>query len=449
MTKPVIHASKIEMLALDQIKPYPKNARIHSDAQIASLAAIIRDSGFTSPVLIDPKGVCIAGHGRVLAAKAVGLAEVPCVRVTGLTAAQVQALRISDNAVGLASEWSMETLRSELAELSSIGFDVSLTGFGADELSDLLSVTVPANHHEDAPASPSNPVSRVGDVWLCGPHRIMCGSGLDEAHLAALLAGTIPDLANCDPPYGVNIVKRATDGGPKQFGKVGGGKPHPFAGPKARSGRGHGQTKKEIIMPGLYDPIIGDDTTETAVAAHGVLARLKVPAIVMWGGNYYADKLPPSRCWLVWDKENTGTFADVELAWTNQDAVARLLRHQWSGLIKASERGEKRTHPTQKPVALAEWVHETVAPKAKSVVDLFLGSGSALIAAERKRIRCFGMELAPPYVDVSVLRWAANSQETPRLEATGQTFAEVKAERHAAPKRKPRRAAKVVDQIAS
>ena len=160
-----------------------------------------------------------------------------------------------------------------------------------------------------------------------------------------------------------------------------------------------------------------------------MLIDLGVPAIVLWGGNYFASELPPSRCWLVWDKENTGSFADAELAWTNQDKIVRLLRHQWSGLIKASERGEKRVHPTQKPVALAEWVIETIAPDAKTAIDLFIGSGSMLIACERKRIACFAAELASAYVDVTITRWQNFTGNKGILDGDGRAFAEVAAER--------------------
>lgn len=148
------------------------------------------------------------------------------------------------------------------------------------------------------------------------------------------------------------------------------------------------------------------------------------------GGNYFADALPPSRCWLVWDKENTGTFADAELAWTNADKVVKLIRHQWSGLIKASERGEKRVHPTQKPVALAEWVIDTMAPQAETILDGFLGSGWTLIAAERKSISCIGLELSPAYVDVAIKRWQDFTGQKAILESTGRTFEEVASDRY-------------------
>jgi len=223
------------------------------------------------------------------------------------------------------------------------------------------------------------------------------------------------------------VVKGSSVGGAKPFGKVGGGKPHPFAGKKL--GRVHGPARNAIIQPGVYEPVIGDDTTETAVAAYHVLLALGIPAIVLWGGNYFANSLPASRRWLVWDKENTGTFADAELAWTNQDMIVRLLRHQWSGLIKASERGERRVHPTQKPVALAEWVIKTIAPQATSVIDLFLGSGSTIIAAEQTGRSCVGLEMSPAYCDVIVKRWQDFVGAHATLDGDGRTFDDIAATR--------------------
>lgn len=179
----------------------------------------------------------------------------------------------------------------------------------------------------------------------------------------------------------------------------------------------------------MYAPIIGDDTTKTAIESHTVLVAIGCPILVLWGGNYFCDKLPPSRCWLVWDKENTGTFADAELAWTNVDKVVKLFRHQWSGLIKASEKGERRVHPTQKPIALAEWVFTTVAPQAKTVIDLFLGSASTLVAAERQGLSCFGMEMSEAYVDVALLRWQNLTGQKAILEGDGRDYDEVSASR--------------------
>jgi hypothetical protein len=280
---------------------------------------------------------------------------------------------------------------------------------------------------DEAPEPPARPASVNGDVWLLGRHRLVCGDARDVSAVERLTDGVVPDLANCDPPYGVNIVKGSTVGGAKPFGKAGGGKPHPFAGEKR--GRVPGPARNAIIQPGIYAPIIGDESTDTAIESYQSLLAIGCRSIVLWGGNYFADKLPASRCWLVWDKENTGTFADAELAWTNQDAIVRLLRHQWSGLIKASERGERRVHPAQKPVALAEWVVETIAPKAKSVIDLFMGSGSTLIAAEKRGITCFGAEMSAAYVDCTITRWQNFTGEQATLDGDGRTFAAVAEER--------------------
>lgn len=312
-------------------------------------------------------------------------------------------------------------------------------GFDGPQLASILDVKPEGlTDPDDVPEPPADPISRRGDIWTLGRHRLMCGDSLDLEQVQRLTGSAVPDLANCDPPYGINIVKSSTDGGAKPFGKVGGGKPHPYKGKighvhglaplgPALRGRVHGPARKAIIQPGIYAPVIGDDTTETAIKSHSVLTELGVPAIVLWGGNYFANALPPSRCWLVWDKENTGSFADAELAWTNQDAIVRLLRHRWSGLMKASERGEKRVHPTQKPVALSEWVIETIAPDAKTAIDLFLGSGSMLIACERKGIACFGMEMAEAYVDATITRWQNFTGQSATLD--GKTFEQVKADR--------------------
>ncbi len=374
--------------------------------------------------MVDEHEAIIAGHGRLDAARKLGMAEVPTITLTGLSDEQKRALVLADNQLALNAGWDAELLALELGELGDAGFDLSLVGFSDEELAAILADTTEGlTDPDDVPEAPADPVSVLGDVWTLGRHRLVCGDATARSDIEILTAGIVPDLANCDPPYGINVVRGGSISGAKPFGKVGGGKPHPFA------GRVHGRARNAIIEPGIYAPIIGDDTTETAIAAYHMLTDLGVPAIVMWGGNYFADALPASRCWLVWDKENTGSFADCELAWTNQDAIARLFRHQWSGLIKASERGERRVHPTQKPSALADWVSETVNAKAETVIDLFLGSGATLISAERTKRTMFGMELSPAYVDVALLRWQAFTGQQATHASTGATFSETQDER--------------------
>lgn len=431
----VVHANQVEMIPVDALKGYDKNSKSHPASQVDAIAAMVREFGWTTPLLIDDDDVIVAGHGRTEVARKLGMTEVPCVRVSGLTEDQRKALRIADNKSPELGGWLDDILKIEMGSLNDAGFDLSLTGFSSLELSSLFAAPEARTDPDDVPDAPADPVSQVGDIWLLGEegHRVMCGDSLDLEQVRLLLDGVTPELANCDPPYGINAVKGVAAG----RGKVRQGHSIPYGGFKdgdrakgpAKRGHEHGPAKNAFIAPGIYDEIIGDDTTDTAVRAYHLLVTLGVPAVVLWGGNYYANHLPPSRCWLAWDKETNGSFADAELAWTNQDKVVKLFRHQWSGLMKASERGQRRVHPTQKPVALAEWVADTVAPKARTVLDLFLGSGSVLIGAQMRGLRCFGMELSPSYADVCVARWEAFTGKTGTLAETGETFEQVKARR--------------------
>lgn len=406
---------------LDHIIPYDKNARTHPPEQIALLAQLLKKYGPDQHIVVDERREILKGHGRRLSSIAAGLTHYPVVQRHGLSEAEKLAMRIADNQIALLAGWDANLIRGEVVSLKTAGYDIALLGFPEVQLR-AWSISVgpiAAQDPEAVPEPPKNPISRRGDIWILGRHRMMCGDSCDVSDVRRLTAGIVPDIANCDPPYGIKVVKGALGAG-----KVGGGKPHPFAGKN-----GSVMARKEIIAPGIYAPIIGDDTIETAVKSYGVLLELKVPVIAMWGANYYANALPNSRCWLIWDKENTSSFADAELAWTNQDAIVRLIRHQWSGLIKASERRERRVHPTQKPVALSEWVIDILAPKSKTAIDLFMGSGAMLIACERKSIACYGVEMAEPYCDVIVERWENFVGADATLDGDGRTFKEIRADR--------------------
>ena len=411
-SSPAWPADRVERWPIQRLLAYPQNPMQHSEASIRQIAASIVEFGWTMPVLVDEDGVIIAGHARLLAAQLLKLSEVPVMRASGWTEAQKRAYRIADNELPRHAEWSPELLKLELTDLKLEGYDLALTGFDPDQLVVFMTGGAPPPSAEETPEPLPEPVSRRGDLWKLGRHRVLCGDATSAHDVETLLRNSVPDIANCDPPYGISIVKGAAVGGSKPFGSQ--GRVHGLG--KAGFGRVHGNAAKAIIQTNLYAPVIGDDGPETAIAGYQMLQNVGVPVIVMWGGNYYANALPPSRCWLVWDKQVTGTFADVELAWTNCDQVARLFQHEWNGLMKASERGERRVHPTQKPVALAGWVIETLAPKATSALDLFLGSGATLIACERKGIVCYGMEIAPDYVDVAVRRWEKFSGERAELD---------------------------------
>jgi DNA modification methylase len=183
-----------------------------------------------------------------------------------------------------------------------------------------------------------------------------------------------------------------------------------------------------VAKKGNYKPIIGDETTDTAIEAYNACVAIGAKKIVLWGGNYFSNKLPPSSCWLVWDKRGdsgiVNTFADCELAWTNMTSPVRVHKQLWNGMIREGEK-DKRVHPTQKPVALCEWGITNYTDKNASILDLFLGSGSTLMACEKTNRKCFGMEMSPDYCDVIVKRWQDFTGKIATHAETGKPFAEV------------------------
>jgi len=204
----------IEHLPIDQVLPYARNSRTHSAAQVAAVVASMREFGFTNPVLIRQDGTIIAGHGRVMAAREIGLVNVPCIRLGHLTDAQARAYVIADNKLAELAGWDESVLQIELQELSDAGFDVGLTGFTDKELAELLFVEPVGNTDVDAaPALRPDAVSRLGDVWLMGDHRIMCGDSTACAHVAALMRGDKAQLMQTDPPYGIAYVENAKSKG--------------------------------------------------------------------------------------------------------------------------------------------------------------------------------------------------------------------------------------------
>lgn len=401
--------AQIEHLPLETLIPYARNSRTHSDAQVAQIAASIREFGFTNPVLIDKDGGIIAGHGRVLASRKLGLVNVPCLRLGYLTETQKRAYVIADNKLALNAGWDAEALALELQELGDLGFDLDLTGFSEEEIAELLPEEVPEGlTDEDAvPEVGAEPISKPGDVWLLGKHRVMCGDSTSIEAVDALMGGEKADMVFTDPPYGISIVSGSKVGGDKPFGS------------KAKRGT---VGASNIVKANLYAPVAGDDSIDVAVEAIQVIATLGAKVEIIWGGNYYSAHLPNSSCWIVWDKKNSGNFADCELAWTNQTTAVRKFEHMWNGMVKASEHGQKRVHPTQKPVALAVWCLEQYGGECKTVLDLFGGSGFTLIACEETHKTGYIMELSASYVDVIVRRWQEFTGKQATLEADGRTF---------------------------
>ena len=330
-----------------------------------------------------------------------------------------EALRINlaDNKIGelpdpdTGDRYDGEALAEMLAALDG---DFDGTGWTEDDLAALLEEDDPGpmgggGDPDDAPEPPAEPVSAHGDLLRLGPHRLLCGDATNADDLTRVTEdlGEI-GIVYTDPPYGISAVKTTGNVGGYARGVVSLAKQRP-TGIKGANGK--------PIPSTSYIPVAGDDTTETAADAFRLLSA-EYPAArqIWWGGNHYAASagLADSSCWLVWDKQNTGDFADCELAWTNHPGAVRMLTHMWNGMLRASEHG-KRVHPTQKPVALAEWAFGVVDPKneRKTVLDVFGGSGSTLLAAHRTKRAAAIVECEAAYVDVIARRYEELTQDIP------------------------------------
>jgi DNA modification methylase len=388
------HEHKI--ISVEDLIPYALNSRTHSDAQVAQIAASIREFGFTNPVLVDDANNLIAGHGRLLAARKLKMDQVPAIVVAGLDDRKRRALVIADNKLALNAGWDEDALRVELEDLA--GDFGELMGFSQDELVALLQNAEGTDGltDEDAvPEVPAVPVTVEGDVWLLGRHRLMCGDSTSIDAVDKLMDGQKADLIHTDPPYGIGY------GGSMALGQ------ERFGWKQHSGGWDESRPPKEF-----FD-----------------LAEAQCKNRIIWGGNYFSDYLPPTMGWLVWDKGQRGfSLADGEMAWTSFDNAMRI-----KDLARATANREEKHHATQKPLVIVEWALEYADRHAKQkpilILDLFGGSGSTLIACEKNARDCRMMELDPKYCDVIIKRWQAFTGQQATLETTEKTFAETEGER--------------------
>lgn len=338
---------------------------------------------------------------RLRALKDMGIEEIDVSIVKADTEAQRIKYALSDN------DRAGEYEEQKLAELVYPYIEeINLEDFKVDlgEAVDMKSVIEEFGpnldgEEDEVPEKDDSPaVSKLGDLFTLGRHRLLCGDATKEADVARLMDGEKAGMVFTDPPYGIDVVQNNAIGGGGAFG----GK------------KNLKSDKSNFIKANRYEPIIGDNEDYDPQHLLGI-----AQICCIWGANNFADKLPNSRGWIVWDKIDgvrgtTKNFSDVEMAWTNQNQPARIVRHRWQGLLKASEHGEKRIHPTQKPIALVVECFKLL-PPIKLAVDLFLGSGTTLIACEKLNCICYGMEIEPKYCDVIITRYC-NYTDTPEEE---------------------------------
>ena len=376
-----------QVVPLSSLKPYEKNPRTHSKQALDRLVDKIQRFGYHGRIIATPDMRVIGGHLRLKALAALGIDPVAVlVAPRPLSEAEYRELLITDNLQD--GEWNISELTANfsLEELTSWNMPPEI--LSAFEVTPVEGLTDP----DEVPEPPAAPVSAQGDVWRLGAHRVMCGDSTSVDDVTRLMDGHKADMVFTDPPYGVNIVNTKS----KKVG--GGGKTH-FKQDTASTDGG------KIVDAKQYAAIIGDDTTETAKEFYQTCLAMGFDNFIIFGGNYFTDFLPPSPCWLIWDKQNTGNFALVEIAWCSSPKGAKLYSHLWNGLARAGDRKTElstRVHPTQKPVGLFEQIFNDF--KFEYCFDGFLGSGSTLIACEKTGRACYGMELSPAYCDVIVKR---------------------------------------------
>jgi len=369
MTTDVVAPTNIENWPIEKLIDYARNPR-KNDHAVDQIAAAIKEFGFRVPIIAKSDGTVVDGHLRLKAAKKLSMPSVPVILADDMTETQIKAFRISVNRMAELADWDMDLLKLELIELADLDFDLDLTGFGDDFLKGLTDNHGGTEGNTDPDDVPENVETRCkpGDLWILGEHRLLCGDSTNVQHVEKLMNGEKADMVFTDPPYGIGI-----DGQKASKAK------NPKHNRKAHDFRGWDCARPDA---GVFNYVVA----------------LKVPAVI-FGGNYFADILPASRGWLYWGKGQDGalTASDGELAWTNLDKPLRAIT-----VNRAALQGS--VHPTQKFMEVIEFCFDYVGDSA-SVLDLFLGSGSTLIACEKTGRKCYGMEIDPHYCDVILKRW--------------------------------------------
>ena len=361
------------------IIPYAANAKKHDKRQINNVAESIKQYGFVQPIVIDRDGVIVIGHCRALAAKKLGMEEVPCVCVDELTPEQVNALRLVDNKSN-ESDWDYDLLADEIPSLDLSAFDFD---WGLPEITEEVIEDEAPEVDED-----TEPIAKLGDIWQLGRHRLMCGDSTDKATVELLMDGKKADMVFTDPPYGMRLDTDYSE----------------IKGSKNAKIKGKGGNK--------YRPVIGDGEDFNPSLIETVFENFDYcEEIFLFGADYFAELIVNKNdgSWVVWDKRGSEDADKIigscfELCWSKQKHKREIARIKWMGAFGSAD-AKNRVHPTQKPIKLCEWFIEKYSNAGEAIIDLYGGSGSTLIACEQLDRTCYMMELDPKYCDVIIKRW--------------------------------------------
>lgn len=410
----------VEYRKVDTLIPFARNPRTHSDAQVAKLAASIVEFGWTNPVLVDGSHGIIAGHGRLAAARKLGLTEVPVIELGHLSPAQKRAYVIADNRLALDAGWDEEMLAAELAELSEAGYDLDLTGFDADELADIMAgeeATTEGETDEDAMPEPGGPLtSKVGDIWICGEHRVICGDSTDADTYASVLGEDIADMVFTDPPYNVNYANSAKD---KMRGK-------------------NRAIMNDNLGEGFYDFLLAALTPTLAHCRGGIYVAMSSSeldtlqsAFRAAGGHWSTFVIWAKNTFTLGRADYQRQYEPILYGWTEGGERYWCGDRDQGDVWQIKKPAKNDLHPTMKPVELVERAIRNSSRPGDVVMDPFGGSGTTMIAAHRSGRKARLIELDPKYVDVIVRRWQDFAGAKAVRQSDGVTFDQAAADSNA------------------
>jgi DNA modification methylase len=400
---------------LGELIPYARNPRTHSDGQVAQIAASIREFGWTNPVLVDGESGIVAGHGRVLAARQLGLERVPVIELAHMSEAQKRAYVLADNQLALTAGWDEALLRLELADLSELGFDLGLIGFADGELERLLAGSKEGlTDDDDAPSLPEQAVTQPGDVWILGEHRLLCGDATVMADVERVLDGSLADMTWTDPPYNVDYGSSAKD--------------------KLRG------NKRKILNDDLgsgFEAFLHEACVNILTVTKGAIyvcmssseLHTLQRAFAAAGGKWSTFVIWAKHTFTLGRADYQRQYEPILYGWRHGH------EHYWCGARDQSDLwhfdkpAKNDLHPTMKPVALVERAIRNSSKSGDIVLDPFGGAGCTLIACAKSGRHARLVELDPRYCDVIVRRWQDWTGEQATLEGDGRAFEEIAAGR--------------------